>query len=93
MHFGSFSITSSVYTKLVFRAYLMRYWWLYALPLAALIALTFYNINFIYTILVLHNLSHGNDYGVLLVSTNQRNKVVDSRKGDDCRCEWDKARF
>ena len=53
MHFGSFSITSSVYTKLVFRAYLMRYWWLYALPLAALIALTFYNINFIYTILML----------------------------------------
>ena len=53
MHFGSFSITSSLYTKLVFRAYLMRYWWLYALPLAALIVMTFYNINFIYTILVL----------------------------------------
>ena len=53
MHFEPFAISSTIYTKLVFRAYFARYWWLYALPLSILIILTFYNINFLYTILIL----------------------------------------
>ena len=53
MHFEPFAISSAIYTKLVFRGYFARYWWLYALPLTALIILTFYNINFLYTILIL----------------------------------------
>ena len=53
MHFEPFAISSAIYTKLVFRAYFARYWWLYALPLSILIILTFYNINFLYTILIL----------------------------------------
>ena len=53
MHFEPFAISSANYTRLVFRGYFARYWWLYALPLAILITLTFYNINFLYTILML----------------------------------------
>ena len=53
MHFEPFAISSAIYTKLVFRGYFARYWWLYALPLSILIILTFYNINFLYTILML----------------------------------------
>ncbi len=53
MHFEPFAISSAIYTKLVFRGYFARYWWLYALPLSILIILTFYNINFLYTILIL----------------------------------------
>lgn len=53
MHFEPFAISSDIYTKLVFRGYFARYWWLYALPLSILIILTFYNINFLYTILIL----------------------------------------
>ena len=53
MHFEPFAISSAIYTKLVFRAYFARYWWLFALPLTVLIILTFYNINFLYTILML----------------------------------------
>ena len=53
MHFEAFAISSTIYTKLVFRGYFARYWWLYALPLSILIILTFYNINFLYTILML----------------------------------------
>lgn len=53
MHFEPFAISSAIYTKLVFRGYIARYWWLYALPLSILIILTFYNINFLYTILIL----------------------------------------
>ena len=53
MHFEPFAISSAIYTKLVFRDYFARYWRLYALPLSILIILTFYNINFLYTILML----------------------------------------
>ena len=53
MHFEPFAISSAIYTKLVFRGYFARYWWLYTLPLSILIILTFYNINFLYTILIL----------------------------------------
>ena len=53
MHFEPFAISSAIYTKLVFRGYFAQYWWLYALPLSILIILTFYNINFLYTILML----------------------------------------
>ena len=53
MHFEPFSISSATYTQLVFRGYFARYWWLYVLPLIILTVLTFYNINFLYTILML----------------------------------------
>lgn len=53
MNLDTFAITSTAYARAVFIKYFARYWWAYALPLLTLIGLTCYDLNYLFTILVL----------------------------------------
>lgn len=48
MRVGSFSVDSGAYAGVLFRLYLRRMWWIYALPAAALVAAGVADIRFLF---------------------------------------------